>query len=130
MAETLHVAIMPDGNRRWATQQGFTDNQVAYRKAVRRLLEISNTAFAEGVTHLTLWASSCDNWHRRTRPWNLEVSEFLRKAVYEFAECDANLDIIGEWRDMESQETIEAYIEASEISQRRLSSRRLTLLID
>jgi undecaprenyl diphosphate synthase len=48
-----HVAIIMDGNGRWAAQHG-TDN-------IRR---ITTTAAQIGVEYLTLWAFSTDNWRR------------------------------------------------------------------
>lgn len=59
-----HVAIIMDGNRRWAKQHGWnpieghrfvTDNVI--EPLVDRCIEL-------GITHLTLWAFSTENWER------------------------------------------------------------------
>ena len=58
-----HVAVIMDGNRRWAEERGLP-RQAGYRAGtenIRRLIQ----AFAErGVRHLTLFAFSTENWKR------------------------------------------------------------------
>jgi len=59
----LHVAIIMDGNGRWASARGLprTAGHQAGARAVRRTVE----AAAElGIGTLTLYAFSCDNWKR------------------------------------------------------------------
>jgi undecaprenyl diphosphate synthase len=85
----LHVAIIMDGNGRWATARGLP-RVAGHRRgavAVRRTVEAAARA---GVRTLTLYAFSSDNWRRPPA----EVSalmrlfqEYLRK---ETAECAAN----------------------------------------
>ncbi|HEX3919714.1 MAG TPA: di-trans,poly-cis-decaprenylcistransferase [Caulobacteraceae bacterium] len=59
----FHVAIIMDGNGRWGVGQGLTraDGHRAGADAVRRTVE---AAADLGVTTLTLFAFSCDNWKR------------------------------------------------------------------
>lgn len=59
----LHVAIIMDGNGRWARAQGLprTAGHRAGSHAVRRIVE---AAPAVGVSTLTLYAFSSDNWNR------------------------------------------------------------------
>jgi undecaprenyl diphosphate synthase len=59
----LHVAIIMDGNGRWATARGLPRpaGHRAGAKAVRRVVE---RAPAAGITMLTLYAFSSDNWAR------------------------------------------------------------------
>ena len=62
-ASGLHVAIIMDGNGRWASARGLprTTGHQAGARAVRRTVE----AAAElGIGTLTLYAFSCDNWKR------------------------------------------------------------------
>jgi undecaprenyl diphosphate synthase len=62
-ASPRHVAIIMDGNRRWAEQRGLP-RQAGYRAGtenIRRLIK----AFGErGVRYLTLFAFSTENWKR------------------------------------------------------------------
>jgi undecaprenyl diphosphate synthase len=59
----MHVAIIMDGNGRWASQSGLprTAGHRAGAKAVDRIVE---TAARHGVSTLTLYAFSADNWRR------------------------------------------------------------------
>ena len=63
---TLHVAIIMDGNGRWATRRGLprSAGHDAGAEAVRRVVE---AAPGHGVTALTLYAFSSDNWRRPAR---------------------------------------------------------------
>ncbi len=69
----MHVAIIMDGNGRWATQRGLprTAGHVEGAKAVRATVE---TAARAGVDALTLYAFSAANW---TRP-PAEISALMR----------------------------------------------------
>jgi undecaprenyl diphosphate synthase len=59
----LHVAIIMDGNRRWARARGLTDfdGHAAGVEAIRRLLQ---HAVRRGIPRLTLYAFSRENWAR------------------------------------------------------------------
>jgi undecaprenyl diphosphate synthase len=59
----MHIAIIMDGNGRWATQRGLprTAGHIEGAKAVRRAVE---TAARAGVHTLTLYAFSAANWSR------------------------------------------------------------------
>jgi undecaprenyl diphosphate synthase len=62
-ARDLHVAIIMDGNGRWATSQGMPriDGHRQGASVVRRVVE---TAPELGIHVLTLYAFSADNWRR------------------------------------------------------------------
>lgn len=58
-----HVAIIMDGNGRWAKKQG--KNRIfGHRNGVRAVREASETCAELGVKHLTLYAFSTENWAR------------------------------------------------------------------
>ena len=61
--QLLHLAIVPDGNGRWAAarRRPRTDGHRAGASAVRRTVE---AAPALGIGTLTMYAFSSDNWHR------------------------------------------------------------------
>jgi undecaprenyl diphosphate synthase len=80
----LHVAIIMDGNGRWANSRGLP--RVAGHRAgadtVRRTIEAAPSL---GISVLTLYAFSADNWRRPSR----EVSALMRLlARYLIQECD------------------------------------------
>ncbi len=69
----LHVAIIMDGNGRWAAARGRprSDGHRTGAQSVRRIVE---AAPALGITDLTLYAFSSDNWQRPP----VEVATLLR----------------------------------------------------
>ena len=60
-----HVAIIMDGNGRWATQKGWP-RLVGHRKGAERVKEIVRAAPDLGVEYLTVYAFSTENWKRST----------------------------------------------------------------
>ncbi len=60
-----HVAIIMDGNGRWATQKGWP-RLVGHRKGAERVKEIVRAAPDIGIEWLTLYAFSTENWKRST----------------------------------------------------------------
>ncbi|HEV8509975.1 MAG TPA: polyprenyl diphosphate synthase [Gemmatimonadales bacterium] len=70
---SFHVAIVMDGNGRWATRRGLprAAGHRAGAEAVRRVVEVAPGC---GITDLTLYAFSSDNWNRPAA----EVSTLMR----------------------------------------------------
>src|SRR5882672_7937723 len=92
-----HVAVIMDGNGRWATRRGLprSAGHRAGAKAVRRVIE---AAPGLGVTTLTLFAFSADNW-RRPQP-EVEglmglLRRFLLTRAARFAEQGVRFSVIG-----------------------------------
>lgn len=62
--ETLeHIAIIMDGNRRWAKQRGL-DPKVGHREGADNLERIAKFANEKGLKYLTVYAFSTENWKR------------------------------------------------------------------
>jgi undecaprenyl diphosphate synthase len=59
----MHVAIIMDGNGRWATRRGLP-RTAGHRAGARTLTSIVEVAPSLGVTKLTVFAFSSDNWRR------------------------------------------------------------------
>ena len=93
----LHVAIIMDGNGRWATRRGLP-RMAGHRaglKAARRIVEHASDI---GIRCLTLYAFSSDNWRRppaevRSIFWLLRA--FLRMETERMRERGARLEVIG-----------------------------------
>ncbi|MCX7606137.1 MAG: isoprenyl transferase [Bacteroidia bacterium] len=58
-----HVAIIMDGNGRWAQRQGKSRLE-GHRSAIQAVREAVESAAEIGVRYLTLYAFSTENWHR------------------------------------------------------------------
>jgi len=68
-----HVAIVMDGNGRWARSRGLP-RSLGHRRGVDRIHPVAVACAQRGVEHLTLYAFSTENWRRPAA----EVSALLR----------------------------------------------------
>ncbi|MGB0885520.1 MAG: isoprenyl transferase [Chitinophagales bacterium] len=72
-----HIAIIMDGNGRWAKKQG--KNRVfGHKNGVKSVREVSEACAELGVKHLTLYAFSTENWNRP----KLEVFALMELLVF------------------------------------------------
>jgi undecaprenyl diphosphate synthase len=93
----IHVAIIMDGNGRWANSRGRprTAGHIAGARVVRRIVEAAPDC---GIGMLTLYAFSADNWARPSREVALLMRLFRRYLVAETDRCvtnDVRMRIIG-----------------------------------
>ena len=58
-----HVAIIMDGNGRWAKKQGLA-RMYGHKQGVETVHRITETAAELGIQYLTLYTFSTENWHR------------------------------------------------------------------
>lgn len=58
-----HIAIIMDGNGRWAKRQGLA-RMFGHRKGVETVHEITEAAAGLGIEYLTVYAFSTENWNR------------------------------------------------------------------
>ncbi len=63
MSAPNHVAIIMDGNGRWAAQRGWTRIK-GHKEGVRAVEEVLDAAAEAGIQHLSLYAFSTENWKR------------------------------------------------------------------
>lgn len=97
-----HVAVIMDGNGRWAQSQG--KNRVfGHKNGVKSVREISEAAAELGIEYLTLYAFSAENWNRP----KLEVAalmkllvETLHKEVSTLNKNNIRLQAIGKLEDL------------------------------
>jgi undecaprenyl diphosphate synthase len=59
-----HIAVIMDGNGRWAKQQGFVDRIFGHRNALKAVNEVIEGCGELGISYLTLYAFSTENWNR------------------------------------------------------------------
>jgi len=93
----MHTAIIMDGNGRWAAARNLS-RQAGHRAGVRAVDAVVRAAARHGVDTLTLYAFSCDNWHR-PRPEVEALFGLLRRyLITETQRCVAEsirLNFIG-----------------------------------
>jgi undecaprenyl diphosphate synthase len=93
----VHVAIIMDGNGRWAKKQGLA-RILGHQKGVRTIQEIVRAAQDWNVKYLTLYAFSRENWARPKREvdflMNL-LSEYLDSEFEELKRNSVRFNVIG-----------------------------------
>lgn len=83
-----HVAIIMDGNGRWAVRRGFA-RTAGHHRGVERVREIVSAAPRLGIETLTLYAFSTENWHRPGYEVAVLMSLFRRYILREVDALDA-----------------------------------------
>lgn len=99
-----HVAVIMDGNGRWAKKLGFLRN-IGHENGVKTVRRIVSYCTKIGVPYLTLYAFSTENWNRP----KTEVSALmklmlmaLKKEMKSFQENNIRLNAIGNLDDLPS----------------------------
>jgi undecaprenyl diphosphate synthase len=107
-----HIAIIMDGNRRWAKERGLPAI-AGHKKVAEDMLEpLVEHAYTRGVKYLTFWAFSTENWQRDP----VEVSGIMnifRSALITFGEKmhkkGIRIKMIGDLSAYEKQQTDYGY---------------------
>jgi undecaprenyl diphosphate synthase len=125
-----HVAIIMDGNGRWAEQRGLprTAGHRAGADTVRRIVEAAPDL---GVRTLTLYAFSSDNWRRPNREVRLLMRlfrEYLRKERARCIENGVRVSVIGVRNRL--PESVCREVEAMEAATREGRRLHLRLAVD
>jgi undecaprenyl diphosphate synthase len=97
-----HVAIIMDGNGRWAAARGLP-RHAGHREGVEPVRTVIQTAARRGVEALTLFAFSSENWGRPPEEVGSLMSLFLEaldSEVAELHEKGVRLGFIGERRSL------------------------------
>lgn len=84
-----HLAIIMDGNRRWAQKRGLPW-YMGHEKGYEILKKISNHVFARGIRALTVFAFSTENWHRTEQEVGVLLSLCARALKEQFGELSKN----------------------------------------
>ena len=93
-----HVAIIMDGNNRWAKREGVPGPS-GHRAGVEAVRDILSACKRHGVEVLTLFAFSSENWGRplpEVRALLALLSRYLRNEVRELHKDDVRLRFIGQ----------------------------------
>jgi len=97
-AVPVHVAVIMDGNGRWAKQRGLPRVE-GHRNGVESVRQIVRTAGEVGVKYLALYAFSVENW---TRPKDevdtlmKYLARFLKNEIGELNRNNVRLEVIGQ----------------------------------
>ena len=109
-----HIAIIMDGNGRWAKKCGMP-RTFGHKKGAENVVKITRAMKDSGIEYLTLYAFSTENWQRsedEVKALMDLLREYLDKEFKEIMENNVRIVFIGE-REMLSKDIQEkiAYIE-------------------
>ena len=93
----LHVAIIMDGNGRWATARGRPRN-AGHRRGAESVRAVVRAAPDLGIHTLTLYAFSSDNWKRPPSEVSVLMKLFrryLESEVEELRDNGVRLSVVG-----------------------------------
>ena len=94
---TFHVGIIMDGNGRWAEARGLS-RVAGHARGARRVTDIVNACPALGITHLTLFAFSTENWRRPLAEVETLMRifrQYIRKKIDDLRSHDVRVRFIG-----------------------------------
>lgn len=119
-----HLAIIPDGNRRWAKAQGLPAFE-GHRRGYELFKEVGDWAFASGVKQISFWGFSTENWKRSEEEVGFLMSlllQALTKDARAFHDRNIRVKVIGRKQDFspalqEAIEVIEKETEANTAGQ-------------
>lgn len=83
-----HVAVIMDGNGRWARQQGWLDRVRGHEAGIASVRAVTQTAARLGIEAVTLYAFSTENWARPRHEVGTLMGLLRRFLVDEIAEMN------------------------------------------
>lgn len=129
-----HIAIIPDGNRRWARRRSLLPWE-GHRKGIASFSEIADSVFGRGIPWLTIWAASEDNLTKRSKREISHLLSFLEAWIKDeidrgtLARNGTQVRFIGRWRELlPDREKIAARIGQLEEQTSHGTARHLTVL--
>ena len=122
-----HIAIIMDGNGRWATKR-FLPRVAGHGKGVEAVRNIIEACIERGIEYLTLFAFSSENWRRPAEEVSLLMRLFVTALEHEVAKMHANdirLKVVGDLGrfDIRLQELI------ASAERRTANNQRLTVTV-
>ncbi len=96
-----HIAIIMDGNRRWAKNRGLSDTK-GHQAGAQNLQEIVEHCRDIGIKHLTVYALSTENWRKRPLNevrgiFNLLIS-ITKKKAEEYRRSGIKFFVLGNFQ--------------------------------
>lgn len=129
----IHIALIPDGNRRWANKKRLP-SIIGHTKGSEALEKILNKALELKIPYFTFWGSSLDNITNRSKKEVNYLFDIFEKQFKKLAkdkrthENKVRVRVIGEWQEYFPLKTKEAINEAIEKT-KNYSDYNLTFLM-
>lgn len=117
-----HIALIPDGNRRWARKRGFHP-WIGHRAGTKALEKILEKTRELEIPYFTFWGGSFDNLTKRPK---IEIkflvklyTEYFKKVAKDkkIHQNEVKINVFGRWREIFSEEAkkaVEKAVKATE----------------
>jgi len=105
MDKLKHVAIIMDGNGRWAKKRGKI-RTFGHNEGAKKVIEITKKTSNLGIKYLTLYAFSTENWKREKSEIDFLMkllSKFLKKELKTLIDNDIKFRVIGDMSKLSRQ---------------------------
>jgi undecaprenyl diphosphate synthase len=99
-----HVVIIPDGNRRWATERGLNPWE-GHEAGAKNTEKIVRKAHAIGIKHISFWGSSRENLQKRPLAETKALLDIYLRYFSKLRESEdihrdkARINFIGHWEE-------------------------------
>lgn len=126
-----HVALIMDGNRRWARQMGFDNVSVGHRYGAEHIEDVLGWCAQAGISHVTIFVASADNLLRRASAeiaFLMDVAEHVIAERLSRAASPWQIHLAGQL-DLVPESTALALKRAAEATRDRRSGLHLTVAI-
>jgi len=117
MSHPNHLAIIMDGNGRWAKGR-FLPRIEGHRRGVETVRTVVKAARSRGIEHLSVFAFSSENWNRPREEVNALLNFFvagLKQEAEPLLKADVRLHVVGD-RSVFSDELVRAIEQAEDIT--------------
>jgi undecaprenyl diphosphate synthase len=129
-----HLAIIPDGNRRWAKKHKL-QSWLGHKQGTAKVNEIGEAAIKHGATYITFWASSVDNLTKRSKTEVHYLLQYFYEVLVDPAtwtyikKYNVRVRVLGRWKELVSHPKLQEAISNMEAASRKHSRAYLTILL-
>ena len=119
-----HIAIIMDGNGRWANQRGLSRSE-GHKEAFKRIIDVSEYCKDYGIEVLSLYAFSTENWKRPKAEISFlfkYLDIFFKKEMSRIMKEETKIIVSGDISRLpkHSQKTVNEAIEMSKNNKKRI----------
>lgn len=99
-----HIAVIPDGNRRWAKQHKL-EAWFGHKKGTEIMDRLADVIIEMNIPHISFWGSSKDNLKKRPKIEIKFLLKLFKEKFLELAQSEkihknkVKINIIGDWRE-------------------------------
>ncbi len=125
-----HIAIIPDGNRRWAKEH-LLPSMMGHKKGVEALKNIVKACAEFDIKHLTMYAFSTENWNRKQEEVDFLMdllAQTIKNELKELNENNVKLTFLGNLKQL--NENLQKILEDAQETTKNNSGVNLNIAIN